>query len=1094
MKKILQLTFALLVLCTVLVKAQGVTTSAINGTVADNRGETLPGATIVATHMPSGTVYSTVSRNDGRYNLPNLRVGGPYILKISFVGFKDFTVQNLTLTLGQDLNINAKLIESSNSLAEVVISGTEDKLFNNSRTGARETITRGQIDRLPTINRSLQDFTKLTPSANGNSFGGRSSSYNNVTVDGALFNNSFGLSGTLGGQTNSQPISLDAIEQIQVDIAPFDVRQGFFTGAGINTVTKSGTNSFKGSAYYFLRNPNTLGLDAGVYPVAKPVFKYYTQGLSLGGPIVKNKLFFFVSGEQERLNEPATSFTALKAGQAAGGSVSQAQASDLATLKDFLITKYGYNPGEFEGYNYLIQSDKLTTKLDWNINKNNTLSAKYFYLKSSRDLPASNSGAISNGSRQPSATGMPFNGSGYTINNNFNIGVVELNSRIGTKFSNKLTFGYSALRDIRSSQAQGLFPLVDIGNGSGQTLTAFGYEPFTAFNQLDTDTWQFANDFTIYAGKHEIVIGTSNQINAFKNGFAPTYYGNYNFATLADFYDSANNGTAKASRYQLRYSALPDGSFPFAKIKAKTFSFYVQDKFQATQNLKLTYALRADLASFPVTLDKNADLANLTFRDNLKIDVSKLPDSKILWAPRFGFNWDAKGDQTLQIRGGAGVFTGQVPFVWVSNQASNNGVQFGSVDIGASSSAADKANYFVFKSDVNANRPVGAAANTSYNVAVTDKDFKYPQIFRTNLAFDKKLAGGVVLTLEGAYTKDINGVYHQNINLPSTGTALVGSDTRLRYISSKIYSGAGGATLQNPNLSDVILMKNTKKGYSYFITAQLQKNFANGLTASVAYTKGKSMSVNDGGSIAQSIWRDRSVSGDPNADELGYSNFYLPNRVISYLSYRKEYAKNYATSFGLTFEAAPAGNYSHTYVGDLNNDGQTNDLMYIPKDASDINLVVDGAWDLRTPTQIWAQLDAFIKQDPYLSKHRGEVVKRGAGILPYFTSVNMNFTQDIFVNVKGQKNTLRFTADILNVGNLLNKNWGLLKQLGAGARQPLSYKGLVTAAGDPNLGEPTFSFPFADRTNLVPVSQSFVVNTAQASRWQVQLGFRYLFN
>lgn len=1076
--------------------SQGVTTAAMNGMITDQAGEPLIGATVTATHMPTGTLYYTVSREDGRFNLPNLRVGGPYTVKVSYIGFNDYVVNDISLTLGEDYKINASITENVTELGEVVVVSGQDKVFNSSRTGARETVTRTQIERLPTINRSLADYTKLTPSANGNSFGGRSASYNNVTVDGALFNNSFGLASSLGGQTNSQPISLDAIEQIQVDIAPFDVRQGFFTGAGVNTVTKSGTNTFKGTSYTFFRDPDFIGRDAGVFEVPKPNFDYMTNGLSIGGPIVKNKLFFFISGEKERLSEPGTSLIAARPGETGGGNISQATAAQLDALRDFLITNYNYNPGSYENYNNDTRSDKATVKIDWNIDDNNTLSAKYFYLKSSRQIPASNSGAIGN-NRQPSLNGLPFDGSGYIINNNFNIGIVELNTRMGSRFANKLTFGYTALRDFRDSRGGDIFPLVDIGNGTGGTLTSFGYEPFTAFNQLDTDTWQFSNDFIIYAGKHEITIGTSNQLNKFKNGFAPTYYGNYQFSTLQAFYDSANNGMQNAIRYQLRYSALPDGSFPFARIKAYSFSLYAQDKFQVNEKLKITYGLRGDMATFPDNLDENENLANLYFRDSLQIDVSKLPSKKILLSPRIGFNWDTKGDKSLQLRGGAGVFAGQVPFVWISNQASNNGVQFGSYDLTQANTVGNPAlrALLAFNPDVDANRPAGASPNTSYNVAVTDENFKYPQIFRANLAADKRLPGGITATLEGAYTKDINAVYMQNINLPETGTPLVGSDTRLRYSGTRIYGGQGGATLQNPNISDAILMKNTKEGYSYFVTAQLQKSFDNGLFASVAYTRSQTKSVNDGGSIAQSIWRDRPVTDDPNADELGYSNFYQPHRVIGYLSYRKEYGKNFATSFGLTFESATAGNFSYTYRNDLNNDGlSNNDLMYIPKDINDVVLVKDNAADPRTTQQIWAQLDAFINQDPYLSKHRGEVAERGAGLLPYYNTVNVNITQDYFVEVHGNKNTLRLTADIFNVGNLLNKNWGLFQSSAVGATQPLSFRGMVVAAGDPNLGKPTFSFPFADNTNQIPITSSFRTNTGQASRWQIQVGLRYIFN
>lgn len=1069
--------------------SQGITTSSMSGTIVDSKKQTIPGATVVATHEPTGTKYVTSTRADGRFNLPNLRVGGPYTVKVSYIGYTEFVTNGISLTLGEDYKLNATLADNNVTLSEVVVTGTQNKVINNNRTGARETITRAQIDRLPTINRSLQDFTKLTPSANGNSFGGRSSSYNNLTVDGALFNNSFGLSGSLGGQTSSQPISLDAVEQIQVDIAPFDVRQGFFTGAGVNTVTKSGTNEVKGTAYYYWRSADIAGRKAGNIEVAKPEFSFNNRGVAVGGPIIKNKLFLFVNGEQERLEQPATTVVANGTAGAAGNTA-LATVTQLDDLKKFLIDKYGYNPGDYQGYNYRTSSDKITAKIDWNINSNHTLSAKYFYLKSFKDQPASNSGAINNGSRQPSINGaLPFNGSGYVINNNFNIGIIELNSRFGSKYANKLTVGYSALRDFRESLGGNLFPLVDIGNGAGGTLTSFGYEPFTAFNKLNTDTWQFSDDFTIYSGRHEFTIGTSNQLNKFINGFAPTYYGNYNFASLADFYASANNGqpggAANATRYQLRYSALPDGSFPFAQIKAYTFSLYAQDKFQVSDRFRLTYGLRADLPYFPDKLDVNTNLANLTFRGGQHIDVSKLPDTKILLSPRVGVNYDVFGDHTTQVRGGLGVFTGQVPFVYISNQASNNGVQFGSIDLNQTNAAGD--NRLIFNPNVNANRPTGAAPNTAYNVAVTDPNFKYPQVFRVNGAVDQKLPWGVIGTLEGLYTKDINAVYHQNINLPETGTALKGSDNRLRYSGTRI--NGSGASLAAPNISDAILMTNTNKGYSYFITAQLQKTFQNGFYASAAYTYSRAKSVNDGGSIAQSIWRDRPVSGDPNASELGFANFYQPNRVIIALAYRKEYAKNYGTSVGLTYEVAPNGTYSYTYRGDLNNDGLSgNDLMYIPKDVNDVVLVPDAATDTRTPAQMWTQLDNYINQDQYLSSHRGQVAKRNAGLLPYYKQVNLNFTQDFYVNVKGKRNTIQLTANMINVGNFLNRNWGLYRILNTSANQPLSFKGVN---GD---GKPTFSVPYLSSAGQIPYTTTYQVSADQLSRWQLQFGVRYIFN
>jgi hypothetical protein len=1068
-----------------------VTTGSMSGTVVDEKGLPLPGVTITALHTPTGTNYATVSRVDGRYNLPNLRVGGPYTVTYSFIGFTSSVQSNINLTLGQESKIDIKLSPSSLQLGEVVVTSTQNKVINNSRTGSQETITRSQIDRLPTISRSISDYTKLTPTANGSSFGGRNGNGNNLTVDGALFNNSFGLSGSLGGQTNSQPISLDAIEQIQVAVSPFDVTQGRFAGSGINTVTKSGTNDFKGTVYLYKRSAGLVGLKAMTAEVAKPTIDYNQRGFSAGGPIIKNKLFFFVSGEQERISDPATAFTALQAGQTSGGSISQVTAADLNTLKDFLKTKYNYDAGAYDNYNLRTRSDKITAKLDWNIDKNNTLSIKYFYLKSLRDVPPSSSGA--QGSRSASITTLPFFSSYYTINNNFNIGIAELNTRIGTKFANKLTVGYQALRDFRSSPGGGSFPLVDILNAAGNTMTTFGYEPFTANNVLNTDTYQFSDQFTIFAGKHEINIGTANEFNKFKNGFAPNYNGGYRFRSLADFYASANTGAPTAARYDYRYSALPDGSFPYAFVKSYTLGFYVQDKYQVNDNFKLTYGVRADLPVYNTESQSNTDAAALTgFRNGYRVNTAEFPKTSLQVSPRVGFNWDVNGNGNTQLRGGAGVFTGPVPYVYISNQASNNGVQFGSYGLvpGAGGVAATDPR-LVFNPNVDANRPTGAAANTSYNLALTDKNFKFPSNFRANVAVDHKLPFGIIGTLEAIYSKDINAVYYENVALPTTGTAFAGSDNRIRYSSTSVYpsipTAQGGNTAAKPNITDAILLKNTNKGYSYSVTGQLQRTFKE-FYFNVAYTYADTRTVNDGGSIAQSTWRDRVVSGDPNEDVASYASFRQPHRVIASMSYRKEYINHLATSIGLTFESANAGTSSYVYNGDVNGDGQTsNDLIYVPNDINDIVLVKDNTADPRTAAQQYAQLSAYINQDPYLSKRKGKYAERNGVVLPYFKLVNLNFTQDIYQTTGKIKNTLRFEANIINFGNMLYKNWGNIKYLNRSGL--LAYKGIEAVTG-----KPTYSFPYFDNTNQVPLTNSFGNGVSQGSRWQAQLGFRYIFN
>jgi hypothetical protein len=1065
------------------------TTAEIQGVVVDDKGVGLAGATISAVHVPTGTLYNTTSRKDGRYNLPNVRVGGPYRIRVTFVGFKEESMEDITLGLGQVYKADFNMAQNTSNLTEVVVAARRsDKVFNKGRTGAAEFVNRQQIDRLPTINRSINDFTRLTPTANSNatygtsSFGGKANSFNNLTVNGASFNNTFGLAAGLGGQTNSQPISIDALDQIQVNIAPYDVTLGNFTGAGINSVTKSGTNEVKGTVYYYWKNPELTGRKVATTKVPKQQFDFSNWGANIGLPIWKNKIFFFGSLELERVSQPATSRVASRNGST-GDNVSQARAEDLETLRDFLKTKFNYDAGAFENYTFDTYSDKITTRLDFNISKKHTFNVNYYYLKSYRNVPPSNSGAPGN-NRQPSNTAMPFFASSYIINNNFHIVIAELNSRFTNSISNKLQVGYNQLRDFRSSPG-GVFPLVDIENGQGSSLTAFGYEPFTAFNMLNTDTWQLNDIVTINKGAHTITVGTQNTYNKFRNGFAPNYYGAYRFANLDSFYNSVNNGNANASRYELRYSARKGGEFPYADVEAFQVGLFIQDKWTVNNNLVLTAGLRADAPIFKQNFIANTKADSLVFRNGVRINTGEAPKVSVLLSPRIGFNWDVDGNKQTQLRGGVGIFAGAPPFVWISNQASNNGVDFGSF----------VRTNVAFDADVDASRPVGAAANTSYNLAVTDRDFKFPQLFRANLAIDRKLPLDITATLEGVFSKDINGVYHQNVNLPSTGTPLVGADNRIRYSATRIYAGVGGESASNPNISDAILMRNTSKGYTYNITLQLQRNVKN-LYTMIAYSYGDSRSVNDGGSIAQSIWRDRQVSGDPNADVTSYSNFYQPHRVVAAVFYRFEYFKHGGTSIGLTFEAANAGVASYI-VGssvsglDLNNDGlNTNDLVYVPRDASEIVLESTNAQDPRTPAILWNQLNAYINQDPYLSTRRGQYAERNGLLLPFYKRLDLNFSQDFFVNIGGKRNTFRFSMDIFNFGNLLNKNWGILKT--TNRTTLLNVKRIETTG--PNAGKPVYSFPYLDAANQVPLTSTFFNSTGQASRWQIQMGVRYIFN
>ncbi|QNE38396.1 TonB-dependent receptor [Hymenobacter sp. NBH84] len=1141
------LVVALLLLLAHVGWTQGVTTSAMNGTITDQTGAGLPGATIIAVHTPTNTQYVAPTNSDGRFNIQNMRVGGPYTVRVTFVGYQDFLREGVYLTLGQNLRLDVNLSEATQQLGEVVVSGRQDPVINSNRTGAATTVQREQIERLPTLNRSLNDFTRLTPQANGQSFGGRNSGFNNITIDGAVFNNAFGLNSTVGGQASAQPISLDAIDQIQVAIAPYDVRQGSFTGAGINVVTRSGTNKFTGSVYGFYRNQDLVGDKVGDVKNEYPKFNLKNYGFRVGGPIIKDKLFFFINGEQERRNDPPNgNFIANRAGVPAPGGNSQtsaANASDLDFLSNFLQQQYGYNPGPYEGYNLRSNSDKATIKIDWNINQNHRFNIKYNYLKSYADINGSTSGAIG-GNRAQSQFGLPFFSSYYTINNNLNSFIAELNSTLGGgKFSNNLTAGYSAFRDYRESPAGGIFPLVDIGNGTSRsaanasitasnTYTSFGFEPFSAFNILNTDVYQVGDNFTAYLGKHNVTLGTYNEFYKFRNGFAPNYYGNYSFNSLEDFYASAGftydraaqtltplTGTRPGpARYNLQYSAVGDGSFPYADIKAAQFGLYAQDEWTVRNNLKLTYGIRADLPFVTSDVAQNNNVAALTFRDGEKINTGELPKKTVLFSPRVGFNWDVNDDKKTQVRGGTGIFTGRVPFVWISNQASNNGLLFGSFSSGGAVAAG-----YPFNADVDTYRPQNAAANTSYNLAVTDRDFKFPQIWRTNLAIDQVLPGGIIATLEGFYTKDINAVYHQNVNLPGSENEPFaranGADNRPIFWNNvvnpttgavtstrnyQIYGGRGGATAANPNISDAILMKNTSKGYSYAVTAQLQKSFSSGFYISAAYTYSDSRSVNDGGSIAQSIWRDRSVSGDPNANVLSYSQYLQQHRVIGSASFRREYLGHLGTTLSLFYEAAPQTRFSYVYSGDMNGDNQTsNDLMYIPRTQSEINLqninYFAGTPQAFTYTaaQQWADLDAYISQDDYLSKHRGDYAKRNGAIRPWQNRLDARLLQDVFTNIGENRNTLQLSIDIFNIGNLINSDWGVYQTYNK--NNPMTFNSYNAQ------GQPVFTFPYQiaptrNATTGVVTPGTVLTKTFRndtggiGSRWQAQVGLRYIFN
>jgi outer membrane receptor for ferrienterochelin and colicin len=1062
------------------------TTSEIQGIVLDGK-LAVPGATVQAIHQPTGTKYGTTTRLDGRYNLPNLKIGGPYVVTVSFVGFKTETQSDITLLLGQTYKANFTLVEAATTLNEVVVTSRQSNVFNSSRNGSQEIINRKLIETVPNVNRSWKDLVKLVPSQNNLSFGGVSSQLNNVTLDGANFNNSFGLGdGTLGGQTGAQPISLDAIEQIQVNVSPFDVKYGGFAGGSVNTVTRSGKNQAFGSAYQFFKNKDLQGYKVGDITQPKQDFTYNLRGFTAGGAIVKNKLFFFVNGEDESRMEPGTQWIAADANNTPNATnVSQARASELDALRKFLIEKYNYDPGTYQGYQYGSKSQRLTSKLDWTINDKNSFSLKYTLLRSSADIPASNSQSInaSNG-RRPGPTSMPFYGGGYTINNNADIIIGELNTRFSNNASNKLQIGYTSLRDFRGSLSAGNFPQVDILDGNGLPFTTFGYERFTYGNELNTDVIQLNNIFNLYKGKHEFTFGTQNSFKKYSNGFSPNYAGAFRFNSLADFYASAA-GTKPAAVYDLSWSLTND--FPLVGPKNTELSLFAQDKFRVKDNLTLTYGIRADYVAFADNFLYNPVVDTLTkFYDGVRLNTGLAPKAALQISPRIGFNYDVFDDETLQIRGGTGLFQGPPPFVWISNQASNSGMAlFGSIT---------NATGYMFNPDINAYRPTPQPGlSKAYSLNVTDPNYKFPQVWKSTLAVDKKILGWTV-TAEGTYIKNINATVFQNVALPSTGNITL-SDGRTRFIKRSVYDATGAAqTAANPNIGNAIYMTNANIGYVLFGTLQVQRQFKN-LGVNASYTRQTAKDATINGSTAFTMWGARPTSTNPNNFEAGFSNNYLPHRIVASVNYGKEFIKNTRTSFAILYEGSPnalQSSLSYTYAGDLNNDGfNGNDLMFVPKDASQIKLVnasaVGGVADTRTQAELWNQLDVFISNNPYLSTRRGQFAERQALVLPWVHRADLNITQDVYIKYKDTKHTLRFTMDLFNFTNFLSKDLGV-------NQVPTTMTPLNFVRLDADGKTPIFSFPYLDGRNKVPFTDSFRDNVGFSSRWQMQIGVRYLFN
>ncbi|MTI29006.1 TonB-dependent receptor [Fulvivirga kasyanovii] len=1013
---------------------QGVTTAAIRGKVTDDAGQGLPGATVIAFHEPTGTQYGTSTRPDGKYNLPNLKVGGPYTVKVTYIGYTEQQQENINLLLGQVLEIDFNLDEDITTLGEVVITGNNET-FNSDRTGAAEAFDNAEIRKLPTITRSASDIYRLTPSSDGNSFAGRNDQYNNFSLDGSIFNNPFGLdAATPGGQTDAQPVSLDAIEQIQVAVSPYDVTQSGFTGASINAVTKSGTNEFSGTVFGFYRTDEFTGSKVKGDEVVVGDLKQLQTGISIGGPIVKDKLFFFANFEMERRDDLGSNFVA-KNGPQDLINESRVEEANLIAVSDALAA-VGYETGAYQGFIHETNNQKGIIKLDWSINSKHTITATYNFLDALKQKPAHPTAL---GRRGPDATTLQFRNSGYQINNKIHSGLIEWKALFGNKFSNKLQAGFTKFDDSRDPFSSP-FPVINIYKDGIPYIIA-GHEPFSIHNRLEQNVLQFTDNFEMYFGDHTITVGTSFEKFSFDNSFNLGVYDPFPWliqggtfgggVDINDFLTRAEAGefdTWKADTEAIFNQNNANDSWALAETNVGQWALYAQDQWLVTDNLTVTAGIRMDLPLYFDTGDnitKNEDGVTYYDEDNnpVTFDNTKLPDQTPLISPRVGFNWDIKGDKSIQFRGGSGLFTGRLPFVWIGNQVANPSTGF---------------------------------------LNITHPDFQFPQVWRTSLGLDKKLGKGWLATIDLAYTKDINAMLVRDYSLRTPTANLQGVDNRAIYAPSDIVTYDGGRAAN-------YVFTNSDEGRSFNATFEIERNWDNGIYTSLAYNYLDAKSVS---SIESEISSDafalNPVVGNANEAVLAPSIYGNKHRFVGNANKTFKYGGGkWATTVSFYLEYARGGRFSYTYSGDLNGDGSVlNDLLYIPTDSEldQMNFVND------------AQREAyrdFIEQDDYLSDNRGDYAERYAVLSPWYSRWDMRLLQDYNLS---NGHTIQFSIDILNVGNLISSDWGVREF-------PTNVQPVGVSVTN---GVPTYSF---DGT----LTESYTPVTNLLSRWQLQFGLRYSF-
>lgn len=1075
-----------------------VTTSSMNGRVTDEKGEPVVGAAVVATHEPSGTVYGAIVNQNGQYTINGMRAGGPYKVEVSSVGYNSLLFKDVTLQLAETYNLSATLKESTEFLEQVVVIGTAKSKFSNERTGAATNIDNSQIAALPTVSRSITDVTRLSPyGGNGMSFAGADGRTANFTVDGANFNNNFGLSEKLPG--GGSPISIDAIEEMQVVISPFDVRQTNFIGGGVNAITKSGTNTFKGTAYVYHKNENLRGDAIGGEQItgARAKDRTTTYGFTLGGPIVKNKLFFFVNYEYVKTPTIANRWRGSEDGKEdANNYISRTKLSDLQKVSDFVKDKYGYDTGSYTNFPADESNQKILARIDWNINDKNHLAVRYNYTLN-RGWNAPNKTSMDGGTRASGARtsqySMSFANSMYAIDNSVHSVSLDLNSRITDNLSNQFLATFSKLDDTRSTGSSE-FPFIDILDGSGQNYMALGYELFSWNNAVHNTIANVRDDLTWYLGNHKVTGGLRYEYQMADNAYMRNGTGYYRYSSLDDFL----NGAAPEI-VNLTYGYNGEKN-PAARVRFSQASIYAQDEWSVRENFKLTYGVRFDGLFFNnKDVVTNNAILKLNYYPKAKdfkethIDTGKWPGAQLAISPRVGFNWDVFNNKSLKVRGGTGLFSGRLPLVFFTNMPTNSGSVQYQAQINAKNAAKKGFTMAEFagglvkdangKVTTNAlyQKLLGLGYPANYkpedgtvpsSISAVDNKFKMPQVWKTSLAVDYAIPTSFPfsVSVEGIFNKTINGVMISDWSMKDAGSyaKFNGVDNRPIYPDSF------------RNGTSAFVLENTNKGYGYSASATVNMTPIPEVNIMAAYTHTASKEITSmPGSNAESAFTYVPTVAGPNYIDLHNAINVIPDRFIASVTHN-DHCGNH---FSLIYETwRGSSNYSYMLSNDMNGDGYAYDAVYIPTDAQvkngDFRFVSDDDRD---------RFMAFVHKDKYLSKHQGKYAEAYSVYSPWVHRVDFSYKHDFKVKAGKTTNILQLGFDIKNLLNLFNSNWGVMKILNPAIgteAKILKYEG---ADAD---GYATFSTPKGVTGN----TKTFTPNHAIGQCWYASIGIKYMFN